>query len=74
MKNYVPGPSLYVATDQESGQMTRVFGHYKTYHGFCERLRVVLVKNLDTMAVLFKKHFVDALVESVDKNGQNGHS
>jgi len=73
MKNYVPGPSLYVATDQESGQMTRVFGHYKTYHGFCERLRVVLVKNLDTMAVLFKKHFVDALVESVDKNGQNGH-
>merc|ERR1712098_815538 len=29
MKNYVPGPSLYVTTDQESGQMTRVFGHYK---------------------------------------------
>ena len=71
MKINVPGPSLYVATsDSGSSLVTRNFGHYKNYHGFCERLRVILVKNLDTTAVVFKKYFVDALQEEGDKNGQ----
>jgi len=71
MKINVPGPSLYVE-NVATGQVNRNFGHYKNYHGFCERLRVVLVKNLDTMAVVFKKYFVDALQENGEK-GQNGH-
>ena len=71
MKMNVPGPSLYVE-NIETKQVVRHFGHYKNYHLFCERLRLVLVKNLDTMAVVFKKYFVDALQENGEK-GQNGH-
>ena len=67
MTRHVPGPSLYV-TDERTGQTVRNFGPYKNYHGFCERLRVVLVKNIDTVAVIFKKHFVDALKENGEKN------
>ena len=67
MKINVPGPSLYVASSESGGLITRNFGHYKNYHGFCERLRVILVKNLDTTAVVFKKYFVDALQEENDQ-------
>lgn len=72
MKITVPGPSLFQISEG-SGDATRDFGPYKNYHGFCERLRVVVVKNIDTMAVIFKKYFVDALKES-GENGQNGHA
>jgi len=71
MKITVPGPSLFQISEA-SGEATRDFGPYKSYHGFCERLRVVIVKNIDTMAVIFKKYFVDALKET-GENGQNGH-
>jgi len=71
MKITVPGPSLFQVSEG-TGEATRDFGPYKSYHGFCERLRVVIVKNIDTMAVVFKKYFVDALKES-GENGQNGH-
>jgi len=72
MKVTVPGPSLFTISEG-SGAATRDFGPYKNYHGFCERLRVVMVKNINTMAVIFKKYFVDALKES-GENGQNGHA
>jgi len=72
MKITVPGPSLYQISEG-SGEASRDFGPYKNYHGFCERLRVVVVKNIDTMAIIFKKYFVDALKES-GENGQNGHA
>lgn len=72
MKITVPGPSLFQISEG-SGDATRDFGPYKNYHGFCERLRVVVVKNIDTMAVIFKRYFVDALKES-GENGQNGHA
>ena len=72
MKITVPGPSLFQISEG-SGEASRDFGPYKNYHGFCERLRVVVVKNIDTMAVIFKKYFVDALKESAE-NGQNGHA
>jgi len=72
MKITVPGPSLFQISEG-SGDASRDFGPYKNYHGFCERLRVVVVKNIDTMAVIFKKYFVDALKES-GENGQNGHA
>jgi len=72
MKITVPGPSLFQIAEG-SGEASRDFGPYKNYHGFCERLRVVVVKNIDTMAVIFKKYFVDALKES-GENGQNGHA
>jgi hypothetical protein len=68
----VPGPSLFQVSEG-SGDATRDFGPYKNYHGFCERLRVVVVKNIHTMAVIFKRYFVDALKES-GENGQNGHA
>ena len=71
MTRHVPGPSLYAAHER-TGEMVRNFGAYKNYHGFCERLRVVLVKNIDTMAVIFKKYFVDSLKENGEKH-QNGH-
>jgi len=71
MSRHVPGPSLYV-TNETTGETCRDFGPYKNYHGFCERLRVVLVKNIDTTAVIFKKYFVDALKEDGVKP-QNGH-
>ena len=69
MARHVPGPNLYI-TNQDTGETFRNFGPYKNYHGFCERLRVVLVKNIDTTAVIFKKYFVDALKENGDKNCQ----
>jgi integrator complex subunit 5 len=72
MKITVPGPSLFQISEG-SGDASRDFGPYKNYHGFCERLRLVVVKNIDTMAVIFKKYFVDALKES-GENGQNGHA
>jgi len=72
MKMTVPGPSLFTVSEG-SGEASRDFGPYKNYHGFCERLRVVMVKNINTMAVIFKKYFVDALKES-GENGQNGHA
>merc|ERR1712113_1151853 len=53
MTRHVPGPSLYTANER-TGEMARTFGAYKNYHGFCERLRVVLVKNIDTTAVILK--------------------
>ena len=71
MARHVPGPSLYTANER-TGEMGRNFGAYKNYHGFCERLRVVLVKNIDTTAVILKKYFVDPSIESGDKS-QNGH-
>ena len=71
MTRHVPGPSLYV-TEEKTGLTVRNFGPYNNYHGFCERLRVVLVKNIDTMAVIFKKYFVDSLKEN-GENHQNGH-
>ena len=71
MARHVPGPSLYTASER-TGEMGRNFGAYKNYHGFCERLRVVLVKNIDTTAVILKKYFVDPSIESGDKS-QNGH-
>ena len=45
---------------------------YKNYHGFCERLRVVVVKNIDTMAVIFKRYFADALKEMCNVQGKGG--
>ena len=71
MARHVPGPSLYTASER-TGEMGRNFGAYKNYHGFCERLRVVLVKNIDTTAVILKKYFVDPSIENGDKS-QNGH-
>jgi len=72
MKITVPGPSLFTISEG-SGEASRNFGPYKNYHGFCERLRVVMVKNIGTMSVIFKKYFVDALKES-GENGENGHA
>ena len=62
MKITVPGPSLFQISEG-SGDATRDFGPYMNYHGFGERLRVVVVKNIDTMAVIFKRFFADALKE-----------
>jgi hypothetical protein len=56
MKITVPGPSMFQISEG-SGD----FGPYKNYHGFCERLRLVVLKNIDTMAVIFKRYFADAL-------------
>ena len=56
MKITVPGPSLFQISEG-SGDATRDFGLYKNYHGFCERLRVVAVKNIDTMAVIIQEVF-----------------
>ena len=72
MKMNVPGPNLYVE-NVETKQVTRSFGHYKNYHMYCERLRLVLVKNIDTMAVVFKQYFVTPLMENGSEKNQNGH-
>ena len=72
MKMNVPGPDRYVE-NVDTRHVTRSFGHYKNYHMYCERLRLVLVKNIDTMAVVFKQHFVTPLMESASEKIQNGH-
>ena len=75
MTRHVPGPSLYAAHER-TGEMVRNFGPYKDYRVFCERLRVVLVKNIDTTAVILKKYFVDPSTSTSTENGdksQNGH-
>merc|ERR1712059_5844 len=79
MKMNVPGPNLFSLTMSEVGEVggtqlfSRDFGPYKNHHVYCERLRVVMVSKIDTMATLFKKHFVDALKEGSDHGGgQNG--
>jgi hypothetical protein len=54
----------------EGSGNARYFGPYKNYHGFCERLRVVVVKNIDTMAVIFKRYFDDALNEMCNVRGK----
>ena len=71
MSNNAPGPHLFVE-HEVSGQMTRAFGHYSNYHVYCERLRMVMVKNIDTVAPIFKKYFVDALREP-NETSENGH-
>ena len=71
MSNNAPGPHLFVE-HEVSGQMSRAFGHYSNYHVYCERLRMVMVKNIDTVAPIFKKYFVDALREPTETN-ENGH-
>ena len=62
MKITVPGPSLFQISEG-SGDATRDVGPYKNYHSFYERLRVAVVKNIDTMAIIFKRYFADALKE-----------
>ena len=37
-----------------------------------KRLRVVVVKNIDTMAVIFKRYFADALKEMCNVRGKGG--
>ena len=67
MKMNVPGPNLFVL-HEKSGLWTRDFGPYTNYKVYCERLRVIMVKNIGQVSGLFKKLFVDVLRES-----ENGH-
>ena len=39
---------------------------------YCGRLRLVTVKNLDTVATIFKKYFVNALRDTYESS-ENGH-
>ena len=39
---------------------------------YCGRLRLVMVKNLDTVAAIFKKYFVNALRDT-NESCENGH-
>ena len=39
---------------------------------YCGRLRLVTVKNLDTVAAIFKKYFVNALRDT-NESSENGH-
>ena len=71
MSNNAPGPHLFVE-HEASGRMTRAFGHYSNYHVYCERLRMVMVKNIDTVAPIFKKYFVNALRDT-NESSENGH-
>ena len=72
VKVNVPGPNLYLSNPD--GEPLRDFGHYKNYHGFCERLRLILVMNIDTTALIFKKYFVEAMQGGPEESqNQNGH-
>lgn len=68
MKVNVPGPNLFVL-HEKSGLWSRDFGPYANYKVYCERLRVIMVQNIDKVSAAFKKSFIDVVRET-----ENGHA
>eukprot|EP00088_Acartia_fossae_P015075 TRINITY_DN1817_c0_g1_i3.p1 TRINITY_DN1817_c0_g1~~TRINITY_DN1817_c0_g1_i3.p1 ORF type:complete len:989 (+),score=197.31 TRINITY_DN1817_c0_g1_i3:38-3004(+) len=60
MRSNVPGPSSY-SVCHETGQVYRNFGTYSDFKPYCDRLRMVMLANLEKVADLFKIYFVDSV-------------
>jgi len=68
MKVNVPGPNLFTL-HEPTGLWNRDFGPYSGYKVYCERLRVIMVQNIDKVSAEFKRSFVDVM-----KEPENGHT
>jgi len=67
MKVNVPGPSSYAV-----GQ-NRNFGPYSDFKPYCDRLRMVMLANLEKVSDLFKLYFVDSVVREYNSTNQQSH-
>jgi len=58
MRVNVPGPNIFQVCDK-SGVLFRDFGPYEEYKPYCDRMRMVMVANLEKVAQIFKECYVD---------------
>jgi hypothetical protein len=61
MKDNVPSPVAF-ATNSD-GILNRDFEPYANFKNYCERLRLIMIKHIDSLSDDFKRFFVDVAIK-----------